>query len=568
VRPVGDHLVVEGARSATLIFSCVGDFRHDDFAEQVGTLVDDAAAIGYDRLRAEHVAEHRTMLERVRFDLELPMEQEELAALPTDDRLARLRAGEADIGLTRLFFQYGRYLLQDSSRPGTLPANLQGIWNDSLTPAWDCKYTININVQMQYWPAEVANLAETHEALFDLIDRLRETGAETARVHYGCRGFVAHHNTDLWADTAPLDNVYCGQWPLGAAWLALHLWDRYEFSGDVEFLRERGYPTLKDAALFLVDFLVPDQHGRLLSGPSISPENAFLDDGGARAALCMSPSMDVQLTRAIFDRCRRSSEILGVDADFAVELAELTLRLPEVSVSSDGLIMEWLEERAEAEPGHRHYSHLFGLFPDDQFIRAGRPELLTAARRSLERRLEYGGGGGGWSRAWVSALWARLGEGDRASEYIDMLLRHSTTATLLDTHPPQGTNPVTAFQIDGNLGAVAAVAEMLLQSHDDRLRLLPALPAVWPGGKVTGLRARGAFDVDLSWTGGVLTEAEILSHRGGQCAVVSAIALTVSCDGKPVPAEHRRGQGDTPTTVFATEPGLRYLLEPRREEAA
>jgi alpha-L-fucosidase 2 len=354
---------------------------------------------------------------------------------------------------------------------------------------------------------------------------------------------------------------------LGAAWLALHLWDRYEFSGDVEFLRERGYPTLKDAALFLVDFLVADQDGRLLSGPSISPENAFLDEGGARAALCMSPSMDVQLTRAIFDRCRRACEILGVDSDFAAELAELAPRLPEVSVSSDGLIMEWLDEYTEAEPGHRHYSHLFGLFPDDQFIRARRPELMTAARRSLQRRLEHGGGGGGWSRAWVSALWARLGEGDQAAEYLDMLLRYSTTATLLDTHPPQGTNPVTVFQIDGNLGAVAAVAEMLLQSHDDRLRLLPALPAVWPGGRVTGLRARGAFEVDLTWSAGALTKAEVHASRGGPCTVAGQGALVVTCDGDAVPTDRRRDDEGGAVIVFATEPGRRYVLVPDREES-
>jgi alpha-L-fucosidase 2 len=562
ITPVGDHLVVEGVSAATLIFGCTSDFRSATWEQDVVAAVDAAAAMGFPRLRAEHVADHRAMLDRVTLDLAVPEDQRSLDDLPTDERLARLRAGGQDIGLSRLFFAYGRYLLQDSSRPGSLPANQQGIWNDSITPAWDAKFTININVQMHYWPAEVTNLAETHGALFDLVDRLRDSGRETARVHYGCRGFVAHHNTDLWADTAPLDNVYCGLWPMGGAWLALHLWDHYEFSLDTDFLRDRGYPALRDAALFLVDFLVPDETGRLLSGPSISPENAYLDEGGARAALCMSPSMDVQLTRAVFDRCLRAAEILGVDADLAEELATLNARLPEVSIGRDGLVMEWLDEVPEAEPGHRHYSHLFGLFPDDQFISAGRPELLAASRRSLERRLDHGGGGGGWSRAWVSALWARLGEGERAAEHLNALLRLSTSTNLLDTHPPQGTNPLTVFQIDGNLGATAAVAEMLLQSHGGRLRLLPALPPSWPDGRVGGLRARGAAEVGITWADGVLAEATIRFGHDRTCTVVASAPLSVAgVDGR-VAAAHEADPGGGWTTTFAAAAGGTYRLRP------
>jgi alpha-L-fucosidase 2 len=571
ITPVGDHVVVEGARAATLIFGCASDYRGGSWEEDMVAQVDAAAATGYSQLRADHVADHRAMLDRVALDLAVPEDQRSLVDLPTDQRLARLRAGGQDIGLSRLFFQYGRYLLQDSSRPGGLPANQQGIWNDSITPAWDAKFTININVQMHYWPAEVTNLAETHGALFDLVDRLRDSGRETARIHYGCRGFVAHHNTDLWADTAPLDNVYCGLWPMGGAWLALHLWDHYEFSLDTDFLRDRGYPALKDAALFLVDYLVPDGTGRLLSGPSISPENAYLDEGGARAALCMSPSMDVQLTRAVFDRCRRSAEILGVDTDLAAELAVLSARLPEVSVSGDGLVMEWLDEVKEAEPGHRHYSHLFGLFPDDQFITAGRPELLAASRRSLERRLAHGGGGGGWSRSWVSALWSRLGDGERAEEHLNALLRLSTSTNLLDTHPPQGTNPLTVFQIDGNLGATAAVAEMLLQSHGGRLRLLPALPPTWPTGRVTGLRARGDAEVDIGWAGGVLTDARIRCGHDRTCTVIASGPLSVTAFGGSIRADgitgaidaaHQVDSGGGWTTTFTAAAGGDYVLRP------
>ncbi|MDQ3164230.1 MAG: glycoside hydrolase family 95 protein, partial [Actinomycetota bacterium] len=512
----------------------------------------------YEELRARHVEDHRPTMHRVRLRLTAEPDAE-LDALPTDARLERMKAGASDPGLLERQFQFGRYLLLGSSRPGTLPSNLQGIWTDSYQPAWDSKFTININLQMNYWPAEVANLAECHEPLFDLLDRLRVTGAETAARHYGCGGFVAHHNTDAWADTAPLDNVYCGLWPAGAAWLALHLWERYAFAPDEDFLRERAYPVLRDAARFVLDFLVEDQaSGRLLFGPSLSPEAQYVGPGGIRSGLCMSPAGDTQIVVALFDRCRRALAILGGDDDFDAELAAALQRLPEQRIGGKGQLQEWLDDHTEWEAGHRHVSHLFAVYPDAQISPRHTPELAAAARRSLELRIEEASDRsiGGWSVAWLALLWARFGEGSLALVQLENILRRSSSDSLLDLSPPGGTNPLTVFQIDGNLGAVAALCELLVQSHDG-IELLPALPDEWPTGSVSGLRLRGGFEVDLDWRGGQLTHARIRSIAGGACRVRNGTPLAVSRDGTAVSADEVDGE-----LVFGTEPGGRYDLTP------
>ena len=559
----GDHISVRNADAVTIIVAAATDFRTEQYERTCRDVLDAAGRRPYEELRTRHVESHRPPMRRVRIRL-TEAGDTELEALPTDERLERVKAGGLDPGLVELHFQFGRYLLLGSSRPGSLPANLQGIWNDSYQPAWDSKFTININLQMNYWPAEVANLTECHEPLFDLIDRLRVTGARTAEVHYGCRGFVAHHNTDLWADTAPLDNVFCGLWPAGAAWLVHHLWDRYTYDLDDVFLRDRAYPAMKEAARFVLDFLVEDPGtGELLFGPSLSPENQYLDPQGIRSGLCMSPAGDTQIIGGLFDRCGLAAKILGIDEGFRDELAAARERLPPMRVGRRGQLQEWREDHAEWEAGHRHVSHLFAVYPDAQITPRRTPELARAARRALELRIEEASSRsiGGWSVAWLALLWSRFGEGALAHEQLYTLLRKSTEPSLLDLSPPGGTNPLTVFQIDGNLGAVAAMCEMLVQSHDG-IELLPALPPEWPSGSVSGLRARGGFEVDLDWRNGTLSRAELRSRAGSRCLIRSRGPLEVSREGAPVSVEHRDG-----SIGFDTEVGAAYVVQPSTEHS-
>lgn len=558
VSSIGDHLRVRGGDAATLIIAAETDFGHRALPGRAQQSVRDAAERGYPVLLERHVRDHGQRLTRTQ--IRLGAEDPRAAATATDERLRRVRDGGEDDDLLATHFDFGRYLLLDSSRPGTQPATLQGIWNESFVPAWDSKFTTNINLQMNYWPAEATNLADTHEALFDLIDRARVTGSETARVHYGAGGFVVHHNLDLWADTAPLDNVYCGLWPTGAAWLVWHYWQRFEFDRDVDFLRRRAYPAMRAAAQFLLESSFADDSGRLMIGPSVSPENSYLDADGVRIGLCLSPALDTQLARWLFTHCLEAAAVLAEGAavddredNLIQPLQDALARLPRPAIGRHGQLQEWLEDHQESEPGHRHYSHLFGVYPDDQLL--ADPALTEAARVSLQRRLDAGGGASGWSLAWVACLWARFGEGELARAALLRLLRERTVANLFDTHPPQGTNPLTTFQIDGNLGAVAAIAEMLLQSHGGVLRLLPALPAAWSEGEVRGLRARGGFDVDLAWRNGRLDRATIGSRAGSTCRIVGG-DLIVRDPAGAVVALQRSARAVT----FATSIGGSYVV--------
>ncbi len=505
LRSIGEYLSVEGAKSATLYLNIVTSFRQKAYEEVCTRQLTQAEEKGWEACLTGHVAEYQRLFGRLNLTLGKDTEKEEVS---TDMRLRAVKEGKEDAGLFALYFQYGRYLLLSSSRGGCLPANLQGIWNHRLTPPWDSKFTININTEMNYWAAESGNLSECHLPYFAHLRRVMENGKRTAEQMYGCRGSVAHHNVDLYGDTAPQDIcISASIWPMGEAWLATHIYEHYLYTQDKDFLEEY-FDILQANVDFFEDFLIEDEQGRLVTSPSVSPENTYIQSDGTRGCLCEGASMDIEIIQELLHGYINACKILDKDSGLIDRANSILERLPQLGVGRYGQLREWLEDYDEAEPGHRHISHLYGVYPGSSITWQETPELMRAAKITLERRLSFGGGHTGWSRAWIIGLWAKFLDGEKAYENFRALLADSTFPNLMDNHP-MGDGFV--FQIDGNLGAAAAMIEMLVQCRNGYIHLLPALPVQFADGSAKGILLRGGMTLDMEWENGKVLCASLKS---------------------------------------------------------
>jgi alpha-L-fucosidase 2 len=561
IRAEGAEIVVAEADSVTILIAAATDFKGGPFAggepeTQCERVLAAAKKRSAPELLARQEGAYQPMYKRMSLHLgSSPGAGQDLA---TDERVKRVSGGADDLGLQELYFQFARYLLISSSRPDGLPANLQGIWAAGINNPWGSKWTININTEMNYWLAEPAGLGETAMPLFNLIDMVRTpgsgTGMKVAQDYYGARGFVIHHNTDLWGDTEPIDGYQWGIWPMGGAWLSLHAWDHYAFTLDKSFLRDRAWPILHDASQFFLDYLVDDGSGHLVTGPSLSPENRYRLQDGSEHSLTMGPTMDIEIVRELFTRTLDAGRIFGQDGAFLKQVETARRKLPPFEVGKLGQIQEWQWDYEEAEPGHRHISHLWALFPGTQISLRDTPELAQAARVSLERRLAQGGGQTGWSRAWVVNFWDHLHDGKQAYDSLQVMFRQSTFPNLMDTHPPG------VFQIDGNLGAANGMLEALVQSSwmpdATVVELLPALPAQWIEGSLAGLHVRGGASVDMRWKDKKIISMEVHANSDGAIRLIPPAGQALS----EIHASDGRSVAPGQSGVVPLKSGTSYLI--------
>lgn len=539
---IGDFIGVGKASEVVIYISAESSFYTENIRKDCLATLRKAMEKGYSRILADHIADYHGLYDRARVDFKTD------SSITLDKRLENVRNGKCDKGLFELMFNFGRYLMISSSRIGSQPSNLQGIWNKDYDPPWDCNYTININTEMNYWMAESSNLSECHFPLFELLERMVPNGERTARIVYNCDGFVAHHATDIHGDTA-IEGISfpSSVWPMGGAWLALHMWNHYRYTLDTEFLKKKAFPVLLKSARFFREYMVNDEDGYYITGPSLSPENVYIMPDKSRGRECMGPEMDCQIVRALLGAVLNGYEILDIkDAEYE-DLRDFATKIRPTRINHYGGIMEWDKDYEEAEPGHRHISHLFGVYPDCQINTVSTPELADACFKTLERRLgnlvkDTYMGLFGWSTAWMACCYARLGMGEKVLRCMEGFLQDSLSDSFLNNRPE--------FQVDGNFGMATAVVEMLLGSDDNGIHLLPALPAILSEGEFKGLRAKGAFTIDVQWKNGMAVNACVYSEKGGQCRLKA----------KGLRGAESEYSFDGEYMVLNTQPGKTYKL--------